>query len=274
MHVHHTPDLTMPTRTDALGIARQAREGGMRAIVLKNQSYPTAPLAAMVSQLVPEVKVFGSICLDYEVGGLNPDALEASAKLGARVVWMPTHSAKTAMKSDRLSGINDDGKGLSVLDPENKLVPEINRILSLIKEYDMVLASGHLSSRETIALVEAALAIGISKCVVTHASTHSFERSPNLEEQHRLGQMGAFIEYVYVGFLPNEVRNDPQQLVKAIRGVGAEHCIISTDLGQYYNPLPAEGMRMFIALLLKTGISEREIELMAKVNPAKLLGLD
>ena len=151
MHVHHAPDLTMPTRADALGIARQAGEMCMRAIVIKNQSYPTAPLATMVSQLVPEVKVFGSICLDYEVGGLNPDALEASAKLGARVVWMPTHSAKTAMKSDRLSGVTGDGKGLSVLDPENKLVPEMGRILSLIKEYDMVLASGHISSRETIA---------------------------------------------------------------------------------------------------------------------------
>jgi imidazolonepropionase-like amidohydrolase len=63
-------------------------------------------------------------------------------------------------------------------------------------------------------------------------------------------------------------------LVRAIRNVGAEHCIIGTDLGQAFNPTPAEGMRMFIALLLKNGISEREIELMAKVNPAKLLGLD
>ena len=196
MHVHHAPDLTMPTRADALGIARQAREMGMRAIVLKNQSYPTAPLATMVSQLVPEVKVFGSICLDYEVGGLNPDALEASAKLGARVVWMPTHSAKTAMKSDRLSGVTDDGREYQCWIRKINWYPRWSRILSLIKEYDMVLASGHISSRETIALVEAALAIGISKCVVTHASTHSFERSPNLEEQHRLGQMGAFIEYV------------------------------------------------------------------------------
>jgi predicted metal-dependent phosphotriesterase family hydrolase len=49
---------------------------------------------------------------------------------------------------------------------------------------------------------------------------------------------------------------------------------MSTDLGQYYNPTPAEGMRMFMALLLKNGISEQEIEYMAKENPAKLLGLD
>jgi predicted metal-dependent phosphotriesterase family hydrolase len=33
-------------------------------------------------------------------------------------------------------------------------------------------------------------------------------------------------------------------------------------------------MRMFIGLLLKNGITEQEIELMAKKNPAKLLGLD
>jgi predicted metal-dependent phosphotriesterase family hydrolase len=31
---------------------------------------------------------------------------------------------------------------------------------------------------------------------------------------------------------------------------------------------------MFIALLLKNGVTEHEIELMAKVNPAKLIGLD
>jgi hypothetical protein len=269
MHLHHCPDLTMPTRSDALDTARQARDIGMRAIVLKNQNYPTAPLASMVSRFVPEVKVFGSICLDYDVGGLNSDALETSARLGAKVVWMPTHSSHTSL---RKSG--GDNQGISILTPENKLVPEMGKILSLIKEYSMVLATGHISARETIVLAEEAFAAGITKFVVTHASTHMFQRSPNLEEQRRLGQMGAFIEYIYVGFLPNEMRDDPQDLVKAIRNVGAEHCIIGTDLGQHFNPTPAEGMRMFIALLLKNGITEREIELMAKVNPAKLLDLD
>ena len=269
MHLHHGPDFAMPTRSDALETARQARAMGMKAIVLKNQNFPTALLATMVSQLVPEVKVFGGICLDYDVGGLNGDALESSAKLGAKVVWMPTHSSKSSMA--RSGG---EGKGIAILNAENKLAPEMGRILALIKEYGLVLASGHISARETSALAEAALATGITKYVVTHASTHSFERSINLEEQRRLGQMGAFIEYIYVGFLANEMRDDPQDLVKAIRNVGAEHCIMSTDLGQAYNPTPAEGMRMFIALLLKNGIGEREIELMAKINPAKLLDLD
>ena len=100
MHVHHGPGAIV-YRADALDTARQARQMGMRAIVLKNKYYPTTPLATLVSQLVPEVKVFGSICLDYEVGGLNFHAVAASAKLGARVVWMPTHSSSNSKAQDR-----------------------------------------------------------------------------------------------------------------------------------------------------------------------------
>jgi len=49
---------------------------------------------------------------------------------------------------------------------------------------------------------------------------------------------------------------------------------MSSDLGQFWNPPPAEGMRLFIATLTRKGISAREIELMVKVNPARLLDLD
>jgi predicted TIM-barrel fold metal-dependent hydrolase len=63
-------------------------------------------------------------------------------------------------------------------------------------------------------------------------------------------------------------------MVEAIGYIGAQHCIMGSDLGQYYNPSPAEGMRMFIALLYKNGITAQEIELMAKTNSAKLLDMD
>jgi hypothetical protein len=63
-------------------------------------------------------------------------------------------------------------------------------------------------------------------------------------------------------------------MVNLIRAVGAKQCIIGTDLGQLFNPPPVEGMRMFLWTLLKNGITEDEINLMAKINPGKLLGLD
>ena len=275
MHCHHTPNAVFECRLDALETAKYARQMGMRGLVLKNTFFPTAPLAIMVNQLVPEVKVFGSVCLDSEIGGLNYEALEPLAQFGTKVVWMPTHSA-TNSRNDliKLPGVTSVGDVYSLLTTENKLIPEVDRILAIIKKYNMVLANGHISPRETFALLEAAQKIGITKVIITHGLWVNGKEPFKLEELYRLGQMGAYIEHCYVGFLPNELREDPQPMVKAIKHIGAEHCIISTDLGQYYNPPPAEGMRMFMALLLKHGITENEIMLMAKVNPSKLLDLD
>jgi hypothetical protein len=96
-----------------------------------------------------------------------------------------------------------------------------------------------------------------------------------MEELKRLARMGAFIEHTFVCHLPTEFCRNPAQTVEAIREIGAEHCIISTDLGLFtFNPPPVEGFRMFIATLLRNGITPEEIELMAKTNPGKLLGLD
>ncbi len=275
MHLHPGPDL-VPRRVDALEAARQAQQMMMRAIVLKNHHYSTAPLAIIVSQLVPGIEVIGSICLDFEVGGLNFHALEASAKLGAKVVWMPTMtSANSRAKMNRTLGRTLEGEGLFILDTRSELVPEVGRILSLVKEYDMVLASGHLSPVETFALVEAARAMGIWKLVITHASEGEFvEQSLSLEDQQRLVQMGAFIEYAGGSLLPSSFGHDPAPMAEAIKSIGAKHFIMSTDLGQAWNPPPAEGMRIFISAMIRNGITKQEIELMAKVNPAKLLGLD
>jgi hypothetical protein len=260
---------------DALETAKCAREMGMRGIVLKSTSIPTTPLAMLVGKLVPEVNVFGSICLDYGIGGLNFHALELSAKFGARMVWMPTHSSNNSRANmSKLPGVSLEGEGLSILDRESKLVPEIDMILALVKKHDMVLATGHISPLETFALVEKALGMGVLKIVITHGLTANYLHNFTQEDLKQLSRKGVYIEHCYVGFLPTDFRNDPKPMAEAIRYIGAEHCIISTDLGQFYNPPPAEGMRMFIALLLKNGITEHDIELMAKLNPAKLLGLD
>jgi len=60
---------------------------------------------------------------------------------------------------------------------------------------------------------------------------------------------------------------------RAIREVGPEHIILSSDLGQPNSPLHPDGMVAYFAALKKEGISESQIEMMAKTNPAKALGL-
>ncbi len=84
----------------------------------------------------------------------------------------------------------------------------------------------------------------------------------------------AFVEHCFGNTMPLSASLDPMTIVEAVRAVGAEHCIMSTDLRQDYHPPPAEGMRMRIVTMCQCGLSEKELELMVKVNPAKFLDLD
>ena len=268
MHIHCGPDPRVERRVDALQVACQAQEAGMQAIVLKSHEYPTAPVAYILSQIVSDITIFGSICLDLEVGGLNIYALEASAKLGAKVVWMPTFTSANDMK------INGRGEGgISVLDSNGRLLPVVNEILNIVKRYQMVLATGHISALETFVLIEQAIKKGVSNIVITHPLWPRGGAQLDLPEQQRMAGEGAFIEHCFSITMPFPDRLDPMKIVEAVRTVGAERCILSTDLGQAYNPSPAEGMRMAIATMLRCGLSEREVELMVKVNPATVLGL-
>jgi hypothetical protein len=274
MHMHPGP-AAGPCRVDAIEAARQAQQAGMKAIVLKSHSYTAAAIAMMVNQLVPGIRVFGSVCLDDEVGGLNVHALENGAMMGAKVVWMPTFSSANSINMMRAQGLPLKGEGISIIDEKGKLVPQMESILSVIKRRDMVLATGHISPRETFALVEEAQRMGIKKIVLTHPTDKEFlEKLLTIEELQQLAKMGAFAEFTLVGMLPNEFCHDPAQIVKIIKAIGPEHCIISTDLGQPLNPLPVEGMRILIATLFHHGLKPEEIAPMAQTNPAALLDLD
>lgn len=273
MHLHPGPD-AFKCRVDALEASTLAKQAGMRALVIKNHYYPSAPLAMMVNQLVPDFKAIGSLCLDYEMGGLNVDAVDYAAKTGARVIWMPTFSSSNSRAKMRGLGLPLEGEGFSILDNQGNLVPQIVPILKTIKKYDMVLASGHMSPTETIALEKEARKIGINKFVITHPLDHEFFAEV-FTKQHLvdLAQNGAYVECTFLSFLSSEFRHDPAEMVDIIRTVGANQCIMSTDLGQSFNPMPVEGLRMFVVTLLKYGVTVDEINLMTKTNPAKLLGL-
>jgi hypothetical protein len=274
MHLHPGPD-AFKCRVDALEAATLAKQAGMRALVIKNHYYPSAPLAMMVNQLVPGFQAIGSLCLDYEMGGLNADAVDYAGKTAAKVIWMPTFSSLNSRSKMRGLGLPMEGEGFSILDNQGKLVPQIAPILKLIKKYDMVLASGHMSPAETIILEAEARRIGINKFVITHPLDHEFfSQAFTKQDLVQLAANGAYVECTFLSFMASEFRHDPAHMVDIIRTVGARQCIMSTDLGQSFNPMPVEGMRMFIVTLLKYGISGDEIETMVKTNPAKLLGLD
>ena len=59
----------------------------------------------------------------------------------------------------------------------------------------------------------------------------------------------------------------------AIRAIGPESCILSSDLGQQGNPLPPDGYGAFLLALRDRGFTAQQLDRMAKQNPARLLGL-
>ena len=267
IHVHFSPDPKVERRGSAIDVAQQARDMGMRGLVLKSHEYPSHPVAYTASQAVPGVTLIGGITLDVEVGGLNPMAVESSANMGGRVVWMPTYSARADRQHKGLNG------GIYLLDDQGRLVPEVYAILELIKSHDMVLATGHISTQESMVLVAEARNMGIHRIVVTHATTMAFWTGMTLEDMKSLASMGAYIEHCLHVMMPLTYRLTPKELAETITAIGPENCIVSTDFGQDYHPMPPEGLRMGIASLLQAGMEEVEVGILVKDNPTRLLGL-
>ena len=267
IHVHFAPDPRVERRGSAIDVAQQARDFGMRGLVLKSHEYPTHPVAYTANQAVPDITLIGGVALDVEVGGLNPMAVECTALMGGRVVWMPTFSAMADRQRRGLSG------GIYILDERDRLVAEAFAVLEVIKAHDMVLATGHMSTKETMALVAEARNMGIHRVVVTHATTMAFWTGMTLEDMKNLAAMGAYIEHSLHVMMPLTKRLAPKDLAETISAIGSENCIVSTDFGQDYHPMPPEGLRMGIATLLQAGLEEVEVGMLVKDNPSRLLGL-
>ena len=75
--------------------------------------------------------------------------------------------------------------------------------------------------------------------------------------------LGAYIEFVYNALIGPNKEFTFAEYGKAIREVGPEQCILSSDLGQAANPLHPDGLVAFFAGLKKEGFTQAEIDLMS-----------
>ena len=270
-HIHADPDPFHERRLNALDLAIQAEEMGMKAIVLKCHHYGTAPLAYIVNQIVPDIRVIGSLVLNREAGGLNPEIVEVAVKTGAKIIWMPTFTS--VVDTARRANKDSSERGVSIIGQDGKLVPTMAPILDIIKDNNLVLGTGHVSIPEIYAITAEARQRQI-KVTITHPLTEAAGSPLTIEQQKEMVNRGAYIEHCFVACMPSLGSLNPAVMVEHIKAVGAEHCILSTDFGQAVNPSPPEGFRMMLATMLQAGLSEKELEILVKINPAKLLDLD
>jgi hypothetical protein len=252
-----------------MDLAKLAKDRGMRGFVLKNHYESTAGMAYAVRKAVPGIEVFGMIVLNLPVGGINPAAVEymAKAKGGwGRIVSMPTEDAENQVRYDKAT------RPFVRIAANGQLLPEVKAMLALIARHNLALATGHSSAEENLLLVREAKSAGIQKILVTHPMGRSVAMTlPQMQEAARLG---AFLEIVtYQRTTSNVPPISTEEHVKALRGVGPEHFILSSDTGQGGNPLHPDALATLFTTLREQGFTQAEIDRMAKRNPATVLGL-
>ena len=276
LHVHVEPDLA-ERRIDDLGLARRFAELGLEGFVLKSHYAPTAERAAVVRGAVPGVRALGAITLNAGVGGLNAQAVEIAARGGARIVWLPTvdaeneaseHGPKPA-KPPVWRKIQDEFAAAGVASEPVQLTEEgLAKVLEVVARRDLVLATGHLGRAEIRTAVDAALAAGVSRVVVTHPDYPT--QGVPVEEQRELAERGAMLERCFAPIHTGKV--SWEQTFEAIRATGPEHNVLSTDLGQVTNPPVEDGLALMADRLLEAGFSEHDVRTMAVVNTRELAG--
>jgi hypothetical protein len=161
-----------------------------------------------------------------------------------------------------------EAEPVHVIDSGGELLEEVHALFDVVARHQMVLATGHLARAEIFAVVSGALAAGIRDVVVTHPEFPS--QNLSFDEQRELAEMGALLERCfttpYTGKVPWE------RVFEGVRATGVQNNVLSTDLGQVFNPPVEDGLALFADRFLEAGFTEEEIHLMAVTNPRRLAG--
>jgi hypothetical protein len=279
LHIHSHPCL-FPRLVDDEQVAAGAAGAGLAAVVLKCHHESTVSRARALDRRFADLRVFGGIVLNYYVGGINPPAVEAALKLGARQVWMPTIDAdfhaqvhgSRGVYDVQAGGRSDARAGITVFAPGRQcLSDEAHEVLRLVAEYGAILGTAHLSFAESLAVVQRARELGVERVLITHP----FFKVPALTpaQLRQLVELGAWAEFGYCTVSPMWGYATVAQVAATIRELGAERCVLMSDGGQTHNPPPQEGLRLLAQCLYEKGLSRAEIETMVSDNPRRLLGL-
>ena len=276
-HVHACPHINR-RRVDALEAARSAYDAGLRGIVLIDNFAVSSGLAGLAEErLTPErpFSVLGGIVLNHQVGLINPAAVDTAIAYGngASFVSLPTHHTRHVALAE---GRDRTSVERAFAVPE-RVGGALAEVLDLVADHDLVFNTGHIAGDEALRAVSAAAERGIRRILVPAVGyDHDVLR--------QLADLGAYVEFTffftsYAAELPlthidgtptTTARTSPVEVAQAIRAVGPEHCVVSSDAGSWVLPPPVESLRCFVAMLLALGFSEDDVRAMVASNPRRL----
>jgi hypothetical protein len=268
-------------RVEDLEAAQLAAQAKMKGFVLKSHMWPTVGRAYQLRNQVKGVEVWPSIALNTSAGGFSPWTVESALKQGAKVIWMPTWSAKndiqrggfSRLMKGWLTTINQikPEDGLTVFNDSGEMDRKVKEVLALAKDYDVPVFTGHLSPEEGLALGREAKRMGFKKLIFCHPDSRTV--GAEMEHIKEMAGMNFFVEFTFLGLLPALCRISIQEVCRRIKEIGAERSVLTTDSFFEWATPPSEMLRMFIASLLTQGITGEEIEMMVRKNPSELLNV-
>ena len=280
-HVHSGPSIA-PRGIDHLELVRELSAAGFAAVVTKDHDYAGVATAEMIRKHHPELstKIFSSIVLNNVVGGINPYAVEHTAAMGGKIVWMPTLAAENHLRWEKTSSWSHPASTqkmrpaspVPVLDANKKVLDSVKDVLDVVARNDMILASGHLHVSETWIVFEEAQRRGVKRLIFTHPEDIV---GASLNDVKGIAAMGAMVEHSLCMFLEGSKFKTctAEDLRHQIDAAGVDNTILCSDLGQVGVFSPLEGFRRGVALCLELGYQDDEIHKMVSTNTARVLGL-
>ena len=166
LHVHTSPDHDQRSLND-WELLTEAEALGMAGVLIKNHYEPTTGRAKLVQALYPgKTEIYGSIALNWSVGGLNPYAVESAARMGAKMVWLPTREAVSSMEKAGIGNYRDR-PALHVVDGDMQPLPALLEVLEVARDYNIPVSTGHILQEESFVACRVGLAMGVTM-VLSH----------------------------------------------------------------------------------------------------------
>jgi hypothetical protein len=281
-HVHSGPSIAERS-LDHLELVQQMSEAGFDAVVTKDHDYAGVATAQLISKHHPELrtKIFSSIVLNNVVGGMNPYAVEHTAAMGGKIVWMPTLAAENHLRWEKTANWVHPASTqkirpaapVPVLDDAGNVRDDVKEVLDVVAKNDMVLASGHIHVSETWKVFEEAQKRGVKRLVFTHPEDIV---GASLNDVKGIAAMGAIVEHSLAMFLSKRKveGRSPEDLRRQIDAAGIDSTIMCSDLGQMGSMSPLEGFRRGVEMCMDLGYEDADIHKMVSTNTARILGLD
>jgi hypothetical protein len=265
IHVHAAP-CVYPRKLDAFKLCQRAQESGMSGLVLKSHHGSTSEVAALISTYLNKIRVYGGVTLNRGVGGLNPAAVEASFKLGGKLVWLPT---KDGVGHRKISAQSTDNP-ITILDEQGQIKETVKQIVCLVQKNDGVLATGHISREEIFALHHF---IRSEFYDVKLLINHSLFMTPDLDvaDIKQLSDEYTYMECCHLTVSDLFNFRTAQSVAEIINQTPTTNWIVATDSGQPNNLFPVDSLKTFHGQLMAHGVSYERMKHYTDINPGYLL---